>query len=218
MNYRSESLANIAKALSSFQSKIEAIKKNKEVKVTLKTGSNYTYSYADQAVIFDAIKNMLGETGLSYTQLIQENGSKLITVLMHESGEWLQSEISLMMSGDIRTYGGDITYKRRYALSAILGLATEQDTDGEQAPEQLTQQQQLAQQQRLAEQRWLTPQKRLTNKQQKPELKPGTKLWNNAIKSYQEKGNLDSVKARMTISKENEELLIQASKATDDPY
>jgi hypothetical protein len=204
MGCRSESIANIAKALSSFQSKVDAIKKNKDVEVIMKSGLKYNYSYADQGNIFDSIKNILGETGLSYSQLIQENGSKLITVLMHESGEWLQSEIALMMNGDIKAYGGDITYKRRYALSAILGLATDSDDDGAQAPEQTPEQKT----------------QQLKNEQQKPELTPESKSWNNAIKSYQEKGNLDAVKSRMTISEENEKLLIQASQAgqSNDPY
>ena len=204
-NYRSETLGNIAKALSSFQSQVETIKKNKEVEVTMKTGGKYKYVYADQGTIFEGIKKLLGEFGLSYSQIIHENGSKLITVLMHESGEWLQSEITLMMTGDIKSYGGDVTYKRRYALSAILGLATEDDDDGEQAPQQQTPRKKDGQQE-----------------QHKIELTPESRAWANAVKSYQEHGNLDKVKQHMDISEENEQRIIEESNQketkSDEPY
>lgn len=205
-NYRSETINNIAKALSSFQSKVGSIKKNKEVEVIKKTGGKYIFFYADQGAIFDGIKELLGEFGLSYSQIIQENGSKLITILMHESGEWIQSEIALMMHGDIKSYGGDITYKRRYALSAILGLATENDDDGSQAPDQIVQGKDIVQDKE--------PQK---EKDKKFELLPNTKAWDRAILSYKEHGNLDLIKQHANISEENEKLLIQACES-DDPY
>lgn len=198
--YRSETISDIAKALSCFQAKVEPIKKNQDVEVITKTGGKYTFSYADQGSIFEGIKKILGEFGLSYSQIIQENGGKLITILMHESGEWLQSEIALMMHGDIKSYGGDITYKRRYALSAILGLATENDDDGSQAPDQIVQDKE--------------PQK---EKDKKFELLPNTKAWDRAILSYKEHGNLVLIKQYANISEENEKLLIQACES-DDPY
>lgn len=205
-NYRSEKISNIAKALSSFQSKVGSIKKNKDVEVTKKAGGKYIFHYADLGAIFDGIKKLLGEFGLSYSQIIQENGKKLITILMHESGEWVQSEIELMMYGDIKSYGGDITYKRRYALSAILGLATESDDDGSQAPEQIVQEKETVQEKE---------QQKGENK--KFELLPNTKAWDRAILSYKEHGNLDLIKQHANISEENEKLLIQTCES-DDPY
>lgn len=194
--YNSESLTNIAKALSSFQSKVGTIDKNKNVKF-----NNVKYTYADQASIFNGIKGILGECELSYSQIIADNGTKLVTLLMHSSGEWIKSEIALMMSGDIKMYGSDVTYKRRYALSAILGLATEDDTDGDNAPIQQSPQEVV---------------------KAKPELTQKSKAWANAIKSYQEKGNLDAVKEHANISPENEKLIIEAantqSKEKQGPY
>lgn len=204
--YRSETINNIAKALSCFQAKVEPIKKNQDVEVIKKAGGKYIFSYADLGSIFEGIKKILGEFGLSYSQIIQENGSKLITILMHESGEWVQSEIALMMHGDIKSYGGDITYKRRYALSAILGLATENDDDGSQAPDQIVQGKDIVQEKEQQKE-----------KDKKFELLPNTKAWDRAILSYKAHGNLDLIKQHANISEENEKLLIQTCES-DDPY
>jgi hypothetical protein len=51
---------------------------------------------------------------------------------MHVSGEWLSESYEMVPSkNDPQGAGAVITYQRRYALGAILGLNIDIDTDGE---------------------------------------------------------------------------------------
>jgi hypothetical protein len=57
-----------------------------------------------------------------------------MTLLIHSSGEWLQSGLTLRdQSKDIatspQTIGGLISYGRRYSLSAMLGIAEDEGND-----------------------------------------------------------------------------------------
>ena len=124
---KSESLKNIAKALLVFQSKVEAIKKTE-------TNPFFKSKYADLSNIIESIREPLQEAGLAYSQFpTGENG--LTTILMHaESGEYLESTYQMTpVKNDPQGQGSVITYQRRYALSAILGLSTENDDDGNEA-------------------------------------------------------------------------------------
>lgn len=120
-------LNELFEALASFQQACPAIKKTKTANVRMKNGGTFQYSYADLGDILEAIKESLGKCGLAATQLIY--GSELITVLAHKSGQNLESRMPLQFTGDWQTYGAAITYARRYALSAILGIAPEEDVD-----------------------------------------------------------------------------------------
>ncbi|GJM84080.1 hypothetical protein HMSSN139_65760 [Paenibacillus sp. HMSSN-139] len=52
------------------------------------------------------------------------------TMLLHESGEWVKSEpLSVLASNNMQDLGGQITYMKRYSLSAISGISTEKDDD-----------------------------------------------------------------------------------------
>jgi hypothetical protein len=67
--------------------------------------------------------------GLSAIQLV--NGDEVITMLCHESGEYVQSCTRVMASKqNAHGYGSGITYARRYALAAILGIVNDPDDDG----------------------------------------------------------------------------------------
>jgi len=58
----------------------------------------------------------------------------LETVLMHASGEWVSSELAINpIKNEPQAIGSALTYARRYALSAILGIATDEDDDAESA-------------------------------------------------------------------------------------
>jgi hypothetical protein len=53
---------------------------------------------------------------------------------MHDSGEWLKATAELLLDkATPQGQGSGITYMRRYALSAMLGIATEDDDDGQAA-------------------------------------------------------------------------------------
>lgn len=133
-------MKNIYKALANFQ---------QEVPVILKETSGYSYKYADLPAIFEVVNPLLKKHGLGFTQLI--NGTQIKTILFHiESGEEIFSETDMPVDSLVfeenekkkfvlrgfegmnkaQAIGSLITYFRRYALSSLLGLITDKDTDG----------------------------------------------------------------------------------------
>lgn len=123
---RSPEIGNLAKALIKFQKEVKPVKKESE-------NPYFKSKYADLASIIDTIKEPLAKNGLGYTQFpIGEFG--LTTILMHESGEWIEETFTLRpVDAKPQSVGSAITYARRYALGAILGIATEEDDDGNKA-------------------------------------------------------------------------------------
>ena len=118
-------MSKIYKALADFQQEVPVI--HKETK-------GYGYSYADLPTIFEVINPLLKKNGLGFTQLV--NGYSIKTILFHiESGDTIESEtnipqgVDLKGMNDFQVLGSAITYIRRYALSSILGLVTDKDTD-----------------------------------------------------------------------------------------
>ena len=129
MNH-SESLKELAAALAKAQG-IMAAAKMDAVNPFLKN------KYADLGSVIAAAKKPLADNGLSYSQHphMTEREVGVTTILMHASGEWLESVISIPMSDDkgrslAQNVGSIITYLRRYSLSAILGIHADEDTDG----------------------------------------------------------------------------------------
>lgn len=117
-------MKNLIKALSEFQNECPIIHKDTK-------GHNYTY--ADLPQIFSVINPLLKKHKLCFTQLLENDGIR--TILFHvDSGEQLESftTIPLVKLGamnEYQSYGSGVTYFRRYALSAMLGLVTDKDTD-----------------------------------------------------------------------------------------
>jgi len=132
----SETNKEISAALAKAWGELENPKHNSSVKVKTKSGSSYTFDYTDLKGIFDAVKPIYKEHGISILQNAKShemNGNLMIsveTVFLHESGEWVKSQpISMPSSTSMQDMGGQITYMKRYSLSALLGLATEKDDD-----------------------------------------------------------------------------------------
>lgn len=124
-------MKNLFKALSNFQKKVPIIHKGTE---------GYGYTFASLSQIIEVITPILEEVGIGFTQL--PLGTTLKTIIFHvESGETLESEIDipqgvkLSKQNEFQVLGSSITYMRRYALSSMLGLVTDKDTDGN-TPEQ----------------------------------------------------------------------------------
>jgi len=120
---KSESIKNIATALCAFQGEVEKIKKTA-------TNPFFKSKYATLADILDIIRDPLVKNGLSFVQFPKgEHG--LETLLMHTSGEWLMESYTMRPTkDDPQGAGSVITYQRRYALGAILGLNIDVDDDG----------------------------------------------------------------------------------------
>jgi len=124
---KSDSIAKLADALSKAQGEMMHAHKDKE-------NPYFKSSYADLASCWDACRGPLSKNGLSVTQPIQgtPEGLLLLTILMHTSGEWVMSQLPIPMNEKTtpQALGSAITYMRRYALSAIVGIAPAED-DGE---------------------------------------------------------------------------------------
>lgn len=127
-------MKHLFKALAEFQ---------QEVPVIHKATQGYGYTYADLPKILEVINPLLKKHGLGFTQLI--NGTQIATCLFHiESAESIESKIDIpqgvVLKGmnEFQVLGSAITYLRRYALSSMLGLVTDKDTDasGEQVKQE----------------------------------------------------------------------------------
>lgn len=121
----SEQINELALALSKAQATIENVSKDKQA---------YGYKYADLASCLEAVKKPLSDNGLAVSQLVSTDGEKqmLITMLVHSSGQWLKSVLSIesvvmKQCNSLQQIGAGITYARRYALSAIVGLTQDDD-------------------------------------------------------------------------------------------
>lgn len=122
----SSSIAKIAEALSKAQSNMMEAEKD---------GANpfHKSKYMTLSSVWDACRQPLSSNGLAIVQTIEIMNDKncLVTTLMHSSGEWIKSCLPLLMSKqDSQSMGSAITYSRRYALCAMVGICPADD-DGE---------------------------------------------------------------------------------------
>lgn len=130
----SQTITELAVALAQAQGKIEG---------AVKDSANpfFKSSYADLASVWDAIREPLSSHGLSVVQMPTADGPRvtLTTLLMHSSGQWISSALTITAKEDSpQAVGSAITYARRYALQSVAGVAPEDD-DGERAQGRPTQ-------------------------------------------------------------------------------
>jgi hypothetical protein len=119
---KSPAIENIAKALASFQSDMESVSKDAE-------NPFFHSKYATLENIISTAKAHLKKHGLSFAQF--PDGDGLTTIIMHTSGEFIQATCRMTPKDETpQSQGSAITYMRRYALSAALGIATDEDDDG----------------------------------------------------------------------------------------
>lgn len=111
----------IHQRLMNFQSKIESIKKDS-------TNPHFKSKYASLTAIQEAIKQPLLESGLFYTQIPTLESIK--TQIFDEIGSMIECEYPINNQLDPQKLGSAITYAKRYSLTSILALATDDDDDG----------------------------------------------------------------------------------------
>lgn len=130
----STELDKIATALSGAQAEMKGAAKDA-------TNPHFQSRYADLASIWEACRIPLTRHGLSVIQAPgyepSENGSMargtLTTVLLHTSGQFFKSTLAAPLpKADAQGVGSVLTYLRRYALAAMVGIAPDDD-DGEAA-------------------------------------------------------------------------------------
>lgn len=126
--HKSETIGKLAEALAKAQAKMEPAKKDSK-------NPFFNSQYADLAACWNAARKPLTDNGLAVIQTtgLSDAGIVIETTLAHASGEWLSSSLLMpLVKRDSQGVGSAITYGRRYALAAIVGLVTDDD-DGEAA-------------------------------------------------------------------------------------
>lgn len=125
----SAEIGELAKALAAAQGEMTAAAKDA-------TNPHFKSRYATLASVWDAIRGPLSRNGLSVSQVLEtpDAGPGVIvrTMLLHSSGQWICSRYVMPIPDKLtpQAVGSAITYARRYALSAIVGIAPDDDDDG----------------------------------------------------------------------------------------
>ena len=123
---QSDSITNLAIALSIVQGKLTH---------AIKDSNNpfFKSKYADLESVWDSCRSLLSENGLAVMQFPGEyyDGTMhLTTILTHKSGEWIGQDMSVPVTKpDAQGAGSALTYMRRYALAAVVGVV-QADDDG----------------------------------------------------------------------------------------
>lgn len=125
---KSDNIADLLAAVVAFQGEMPTIPKTKENPFF--KGSKY----APLPEIQQAMQPVMLKHGLAVMQLPQHDDAghdTLLTVIVHMSGQWISAEMLLHMAkSDAQGQGSAISYARRYALSAALGISADDDDDG----------------------------------------------------------------------------------------
>lgn len=127
---KSESIKNLTKALSLFQGEVQNPKNTAD-------NPYFKSKYAPLQEVLSLVRPLLARHGLTIIQSPSGDGREVAikTILAHESGEWIEFD-PLVLNPEKTTpqgIGSAITYGRRYSLSAALGIASEDDDDGNEA-------------------------------------------------------------------------------------
>ncbi|ETA73240.1 hypothetical protein LEQ_1708c [Ligilactobacillus equi DPC 6820] len=109
----------------------------KKVKQPQKSASNpfFKSNYVTLEGVVKAIDEALEDTGLSFTQIVEDAGNGAVSVsteVDHESGEY-KIIGPLTLTPEKRTpqgFGSAITYAKRYQLAAAFGITSDVDDDG----------------------------------------------------------------------------------------
>ena len=125
----SEQTNEISAALAKAQGAIKNPSKDRTAKIESPKGS-YTYTYATLADSLEAIREGLSANQLALVQATRIEGGVLMldTRLTHATGQWFESEWPVCQFPTApQQIGSALTYARRYALSAMIGIAGEDD-------------------------------------------------------------------------------------------
>jgi len=127
---KSEKVDQIAMALAKAQSEMPGVHFN-AVNPFLKN------KYADLGEMIRVATPVLSKNGLSISQqtVTENNQVGVITTLLHTSGQWIESAITLPLGEEkgksmAQVAGSIITYLRRYSFGSVIGLYTDEDNDG----------------------------------------------------------------------------------------
>ena len=121
---RSESIGKLAAALAKAQKAIKGAPKDAR-------NPHFNSRYADLATVVDACRDALADQEIAVIQSASADAQivGLTTLLMHSSGEWIESDPLHVQVRDAapQAIGSGLTYLRRYQLGAVVGIAPEDD-------------------------------------------------------------------------------------------
>lgn len=128
----SQTLSEIAPALLAAQQQIANV-------VRGGVNPHFKSKYATLDSVLDVCKSALNANEISFLQGAKEGTGDTVTLttrLLHKSGEWIESDVTMRpVKADPQGVGSCITYARRYSLSAMCGVASEEDDDANAASE-----------------------------------------------------------------------------------
>ena len=126
---RTESISQLAKALAAAQGELKNAPLDKQ-------NTHFGQRYASLGSITETTRPVLARHGLAAIQLAgtpEQGKVSVSTLLIHSSGEYIRETMLVPVAGNIQQAGSAITYMRRYALSALLGIVGDEDDDAEAA-------------------------------------------------------------------------------------
>jgi hypothetical protein len=121
---QSQDIKNLVSALVKVQGKIKGAKMDSE-------NPYFKSHYADLTSVWEACRELLSANGLAVVQTMAGETAESVTVvttLAHTSGEWIRGSLTMKpVKADPQGVGSAVTYARRYALAAIVGVCPEDD-------------------------------------------------------------------------------------------
>ena len=125
---QSDSITELLSALAEVQSELPTMPKSSQA---------YGYKYTDLDTITQTIKPILSKHGIGYIQSVgglTANALTLTTRIFNKKGEYIEDTAALptitsTKNNSAQTLGMSITYMRRYALCAMLGITSDEDVD-----------------------------------------------------------------------------------------
>lgn len=120
---QSENLQELIIALATAQGEMQAAKFNKK-------NPHYGSRYADFTSCMDACREPLSKNGLAVMQFTETLNERLFltTLLAHKSGQYIKARYPInLIKQDSQAIGSAMTYAKRYSLSAMLGIVSEED-------------------------------------------------------------------------------------------
>jgi hypothetical protein len=128
----SAEIDKLAAALSKAQGTMKAAAKDA-------VNPHFKSHYSTLASVWEAARSPLSGNGLSLSQGAHATDQlvSVTTLLMHTSGQWLRDTLTMVArDASPQSIGSAISYGRRYGLSAMVGVAPDDDDDGEAAQPQ----------------------------------------------------------------------------------
>jgi hypothetical protein len=133
----SETIGAIAPALVKAQAEIKPITKDS-------TNPAFRSKYTSLDAIMEVVRPVMAKHGLFVVQSVLDtiDGEHSTSIMVesrviHASGEWIAGVVQVpVMQQTSHGFGSALSYGRRYSLSALLSLASDEDDDGNGAAQQ----------------------------------------------------------------------------------